>query len=217
MGGIKKRSKGYSTPSHPWTRNRIENEKKLISGYGLKNKKELWKAEAQLEKFRNRARDLIGGIEEESEEKKELIDKLSDLGIVNKGADLEDILALDVESFLDRTLQTLVYKKGIGNSQKQARQLILHGHVELNGRRHTSPRTLVSVKEEKTINYTGPSLEKKEKKKGKKQAEKSGKKEKKKGKKEKKKTKEKKKSGNKSDKKSKKDKKEEKEGKKSEK
>ncbi|MFO7872226.1 MAG: 30S ribosomal protein S4 [Candidatus Undinarchaeales archaeon] len=161
MGDTKKTGKSYSTPSHPWLKTRIDDENKLISGYGLKTKKEIWKAEKSLEKFRSLARELVGEVSgEEAKKKEELIEKLNDLGILNKDADLEDVLSLKVENFLDRALQTLVYKKGIANSPKQARQLILHGHIELKGRIHTAPRTLIPVDEEETIAYVGPAPKK---------------------------------------------------------
>ncbi len=186
MGDTKKTGKSYSTPSHPWIKTRIDDENKLISGYGLKTKKEIWKAEKSLEKFRSLARELVGEVSgEEAKKKEELIEKLSDLGILNKNADLEEVLSLKVENFLDRALQTLVYKKGIAKSPKQARQLILHGHIELNGRIHTAPRTLIPIDTEETITYVGPSLKKKPKapaektkEKKKEKSEKSGEKEK---------------------------------------
>ena len=44
MGDPKFPSKHYNTPSHPWQKVRIEEERTLIHQYGLKNKKEIWKA-----------------------------------------------------------------------------------------------------------------------------------------------------------------------------
>ena len=49
MGSPKKPRKKYSTPSHPWQKIRIEEEKELLKEYGLKNKKEkYWPANLQL-------------------------------------------------------------------------------------------------------------------------------------------------------------------------
>ena len=41
MGDPKFPSKHYNTPSHPWQKVRIEEERTLIHQYGLKNKKEI--------------------------------------------------------------------------------------------------------------------------------------------------------------------------------
>ena len=46
MGQPRKSRKKYNTPPHPWNAERIKNENKLMTKYGLKNKKEMpeeWK------------------------------------------------------------------------------------------------------------------------------------------------------------------------------
>jgi small subunit ribosomal protein S4 len=68
---------------------------------------------------------------------------------------LEDVLALTVEDILERRLQTHVYKKGLANSIKHARQLIVHGHIAVDGRRVTIPSYILDVEEEKKIGYYG--------------------------------------------------------------
>jgi len=72
-----------------------------------------------------------------------------------EGSSLEDVLALGLEDLLERRLQTQVHKKGLSNSLKHARQLIVHGHIAVNGRRVTVPSYLVSVDEERKIGYYG--------------------------------------------------------------
>ncbi len=161
MGDTKKRPKSYSTPAHPWISSRMDYEDNLLKVYGLKGKREIWRVEAQLSKFRRQARDIIGESPEIAKEKtKELIRKLNQLGIVKKDATLEDVLALKLENFLDRRFQTIVYKKGLANDPKQARQLILHGHIALKGRKHTAPNTLISPSDENEISYIGPKARK---------------------------------------------------------
>ncbi len=39
MGQPRKSRKKYNTPPHPWNAERIKNENKLMTKYGLKNKK----------------------------------------------------------------------------------------------------------------------------------------------------------------------------------
>ena len=44
MGDPKRLRKKYETPSHPWEEERIKRETELMKKYGLKNKREIWKA-----------------------------------------------------------------------------------------------------------------------------------------------------------------------------
>ena len=79
-------------------------------------------------------------------------------GILRKSleeASLDDVLRLTVEDLLERRLQTLVFKKGLANSPKHARQLIVHGHISVAGRKVTVPSYIVSVDEEQKIGYYG--------------------------------------------------------------
>ena len=52
---------------------------------------------------------------------------------------------------LERRLDTVVYKIGLGMSRRQARQLVRHGHVAVNGRKVNIPSYQVSVGEEISI------------------------------------------------------------------
>ncbi len=153
MGDPKKSRKKYETPSHPWQKTRIEEESALQRKYGLKNKREIWKAKALLRKFRKRARELVGRVDEEGlKEREKLIEKLYEMGILqSKEATLDDILSLTVEDILERRLQTIVYKKGLARTIRQARQFIVHGHVRIAGRRVTVPSYLVYRGEEDLI------------------------------------------------------------------
>jgi len=148
---MKKQRKQYSRPFRPWDKARIEREKILMKEYGLRRKKEIWKAEAILRKYRRLARDLAANRNEEME--KILIQKLNKLGLIKLNANLDDILALTVESILNRRLQTLVKKKSLANTIKQARQFIVHGHIALNGQRIRWPSALIPADMEDKITY----------------------------------------------------------------
>lgn len=129
MGDPRKQRRRYSRPKHPWKAERITGESELCKKYGLKNKSEVWRAKSTVGRFRQQARPLLGSSGEEVEkEKRELLDKLNKLGILETKS-LDDVLALTVEDLLERRLQTLVHKKGIANTIRQARQLVVHGHV----------------------------------------------------------------------------------------
>ncbi len=52
---------------------------------------------------------------------------------------------------LDRRLDTVVHRLGFGISRRQARQLVRHGHVHVDGRKVNIPSYEVSVGEEITI------------------------------------------------------------------
>jgi len=46
---------------------------------------------------------------------------------------------------LERRLDNVVYRLGLADSRAQARQLVLHGHFDLNGRKTNIPSALVKV------------------------------------------------------------------------
>ena len=59
MGYPGKNRKSYETPKHPWQAARIASEVELIKAYGLRNKKEVWKAHSNLKNYRELARKLL--------------------------------------------------------------------------------------------------------------------------------------------------------------
>ena len=156
MGDPKFPSKHYNTPSHPWQKNRIEQEKTLIHQYGLKNKREIWKANTKVRSMRRQARKLTANASDEQSQKEKslLLTKLNRLGMLEEGSGLEDILRMEPESFLDRRLQTQVYLQGLASTVKQARQLIIHGHISVDGAVNRVPGMIVTKLQEKMIRYS---------------------------------------------------------------
>ena len=156
MGDPKFPSKHYNTPSHPWQKIRIEQEKTLIHQYGLKNKREIWKANTKVRSMRRQARKLTANASDEQAQKEKslLLTKLNRLGMLEEGAGLEDILRMEPESFLDRRLQTQVYLQGLASTVKQARQLIIHGHISVDGAVNRVPGMIVTKLQEKMIRYS---------------------------------------------------------------
>jgi small subunit ribosomal protein S4 len=154
MGDPKRQRKKYETPSHPWIKERLDRERVLKRNYALKNKKELWRHETQLKEFRRRARRLLAARGKQAEiERQQLLQRLYRLGLLPADAVLDDVLSLTVEDVLERRLQTIVYRKGLARTMKQARQLIVHGHIEVNGQVIRSPGYLVLREEEDAITY----------------------------------------------------------------
>jgi small subunit ribosomal protein S4 len=147
MRKIRKKTK---RPRTPWDSTRIEEERKTLTDYGLRRKKEIRAAESVLRGYRRRARELIA-VKNPAEEKI-LLDKLRTLGIITKeSATVDDVLELKVANVLDRRLQTLVFRKGMARSVKAARQMIVHGHVAVSERRMRFPSYLVPAAQEKEI------------------------------------------------------------------
>jgi len=161
MGKPKFSRKKYDTPRHPWKESQIKDENELIKKYGLKNKKEIWKSETKLRLYRSQARELLASIttgdKQSKKESEQLLEHLSRMNILPPNSTLDDVLALDTESILSRRLQTVSYLKGFAGTPKQARQLISHGHIEIDGRRVTIPGYMVTKNEENKIGYTADS------------------------------------------------------------
>jgi small subunit ribosomal protein S4 len=161
MGKPKFSRKKYETPSHPWQEDRIKLENELIKKYGLKNKKEIWRAETRLKKYRTQARELLAkvgtGDPQISKESNQLLVHLDRVNILPPNSTLDDVLALETESILSRRLQTLTYLKGLANTPTHARQLISHGHIAIGTRRVTVPSYMVTREEEGDISYTSDS------------------------------------------------------------
>ena len=150
---MKRWRKKYESPLKPWDKERIEYEKQLMKTYGLRRKKEIWKAEAIARKYRRLARALIAKRDKKLE--RIMLTKLEKMGFM-KAESIDDVLKLEVEHILERRLQTIVWRKGLANTPKQARQLIVHGHIAINGRKVTWPSYLVPVDEEDKIELLLP-------------------------------------------------------------
>ncbi|MGC8609973.1 MAG: 30S ribosomal protein S4 [Thermoplasmata archaeon] len=158
MGDPKFPRKTYERPRRPWEKERIISENKILKEYGLKNKRELWKVQSILRKYRTIAKKLQASLRygdpQASKELKNIINKLVKLGILSENASsVDDILALNIQSILERRLQTIVYRKGLANTPKQARQFIVHGHIIVGDRVVSIPSYLVKKDEEDKINY----------------------------------------------------------------
>ncbi|MEM3926080.1 MAG: 30S ribosomal protein S4 [Desulfurococcaceae archaeon] len=154
MGDPRKPRKTWTGPRHPWRKDVLMYESRLIGIYGLRNKRELWKAATIVRYFRHRARSLLAAPPDiRSKEEKSLLDRLVKLGLLKEGSKLEDVLNLKVEDLLERRLQTIVFRKGLAKSIYEARQLIVHGHIAIGTRRIRSPGYIVSIDEEPLVNY----------------------------------------------------------------
>ncbi|MDD4250720.1 MAG: 30S ribosomal protein S4 [Candidatus ainarchaeum sp.] len=160
MGDPKKRKRMYSKPRKSFQKERMVKEKQLKELYGLKNKKEFYRAETIIRAKRATARKLLAlNLQTRLKRESELLTSLKKIGILTKTPTLDDVLTLNVESILERRLQTIVWRKGLANTTKQARQFITHGHIAINGKKVNIPSYIVTFDEENNINYYGKELQ----------------------------------------------------------
>jgi len=161
-----KKSKSFETPRHPWQETRMASEVQLVKAYGLRNKREVWKAASMLRIYRSEARKLLAsaanaqerGLEgHQKTQSEEILAKLIRYGIIKSDAEIDDILSLKTENILERRLQTQVLRLGLARTVVQARQFITHGHIAVNGRKATIPGMLISKEDEMHIGYYGTS------------------------------------------------------------
>ncbi|OQX22380.1 MAG: 30S ribosomal protein S4 [Candidatus Altiarchaeales archaeon A3] len=146
--GIKKFDKKYSTPRHMWRGERINSEAEIINRYGLKNHKEIWKVLFKLSRWRELARHLI--INRDSKGIDELLNPVMNIGCL-KEKTLESVFEISPNDMFERRLQTVVFRKGLVRTIKQARHLIVHRHISIDNKVVNVPGYIVSSSEESKI------------------------------------------------------------------
>ena len=149
------------TPTHPWKQARIDEEHDLKERYGLKKvggMREIWREKSSLRRHRNQAMKLIGRVDSTeghyAKEKEQLLNSLTKKGLLQTGADVGDVLEINVEHMLSRRLQSVVYYKGLAPSMRAARNLIVHGHICIGDQRMTVPGYHVLKEEEDSLQYS---------------------------------------------------------------
>jgi len=132
----------------PFDSERISEENDVIKKYGLKNKKEIWKAEAAVKRLRNIAKKLITS---SLEEQKEFISKQIDKGFLSSGSKIDAVLDMKREDYLNRRLQTIIFNKKLAKSLKHARQIVTHRYALVDDKIVNVPSYIVNLKEEKLL------------------------------------------------------------------
>jgi len=152
VGDPRKPKKSYHRPRRIWTSEQLNTELYIVGSYGLRNKRELWKAQTEIARIRNQARTLLSlPTELRYEKEKNLLGFLNRLGLVQESASLDDVLNLKIEDIIERRLQTVVMRKAKAKSPHQARQIVVHGHVSIGNRIVNLPGYLVKREEEPQI------------------------------------------------------------------
>merc|ERR1711939_394415 len=150
-------SKTYKVPRRPFESARLDSELKLAGEYGLRNKREIWRVMLTLSKIRRAARDLLTLDEKDPRrlfEGDALIRRLVRIGVLTEDKmKLDYVLALKVEDFLERRLQTQVYKLGLARSIHHARVLIHQRHIRVGKQIVNVPSFIVRLDSQKHIDF----------------------------------------------------------------
>ena len=118
----------------------------------------MFKVDSLLKKYKDIAKKLIASTTEQSKkEEAQVLDKMQRLGLLPSESKLDDILGLELKDALERRLQSIVFRKGLARSMKQARQFITHRHITIKDKEITAPSYLVSLEEENHLGFKGKS------------------------------------------------------------
>ena len=154
MGDPKYPRRVWRKPKRPLNYELKMEELKTLGTFGLRTKRELWKAHTELSRVRHQARSLLALRQEVRAEKEPILMKsLARIGLVSNDATLDDVLNLEVNDLLSRRLQTIVTKKLGFKTPYQARQAVIHGHIMIGERKVDIPSYTVPVTEEDSIHF----------------------------------------------------------------
>ena len=155
MGDPKYPRKVWRKPKRPLNYELKMEELQTLGTFGLRTKRELWKAHTELSRVRQQARSLLALTQKVRDEKEPvLLKSLSRIGLISTEATLDDVLNLKPTDLLARRLQTIVSNKLGFKTPYQARQAVIHGHIMIGDRKVDIPSYTVTVEEEDTVHFS---------------------------------------------------------------
>ncbi|KAL6562530.1 40S ribosomal protein S9-2 [Orobanche gracilis] len=150
--------KTFKKPRRPYEKERLDSELRLVGEYGLRCKRELWRVQYALSRIRNNARDLLTLDEKDPRrifEGEALLRRMIRYGLLPENKNkLDHVLALSVENFLERRLQTLVFKVGLAKSIHHARVLIRQRHIRVGRQVVNVPSFMVRLDSQQHVNFS---------------------------------------------------------------
>ncbi|GAB6021044.1 40S ribosomal protein S9 [Chamberlinius hualienensis] len=122
------------------------------------NKREVWRVKYTLAKIRKAARELLTLEEKDAKrlfEGNALLRRLVRIGVLDEGRmKLDYVLGLKIEDFLERRLQTQVFKLGLAKSIHHARVLIRQRHIRVRKQVVNIPSFIVRLDSQKHIDFS---------------------------------------------------------------